>query len=152
MLSEKISNAVEISKIFERTQRYSTQEVCLEDLNRYRRKNGFICPKCSHDKSWQLKHHHVHRCGMYGRQVSPTAVPVLKFTSLQLLKWFASVYLTGADKGGILVERLSNMIGVSRLVAFRMLKNLCQSMGIATTVTGLRGLSKWALLSLVDAN
>ena len=152
MLSKKISNAVEFYQFFEWTQRYSTQEVCLEELNRYRRKNGFIFPKCSHGKSWQLKHRHVHRYGMYGRQVSTTAVTVLKSTSLPLPKRFAAVYLTGADKGEILVQRLSNMIGVFWLVAYRVLRNLCQSMGIVTAVSCSRALSKWALLLSVDAD
>ena len=31
--------------------KYSTQEACLEELNRCRWKSGFICPKCGHQAS-----------------------------------------------------------------------------------------------------
>ena len=48
------------TKNFECTQKYSTQDACLKELNRHHWTNGFICPKCSHDKSYQLKYRHLH--------------------------------------------------------------------------------------------
>ena len=47
----KIRMQRNLAKFFERTQKYSTQAACLKELNRHRRINGFICPKCGHDKS-----------------------------------------------------------------------------------------------------
>ena len=116
------------TNFFEWTRKYSTQEACLEELNRRRWKNGFICPKCSHDKSYQLKHHHLHECAKYSRQVSPTAGIVFEHTRLPLPKWFAAIYLMGADKGGISAQRLCKMIGVAWPTAYRMLRKLRQSM------------------------
>ena len=117
------------TNFFEWTQKYSTQDACLEELNRRRWKNGFICPKCSHDKSYQLKYRHLHECAKCGHQVSPTAGTVFEHTRLPLPKWFAAIYLMVADKGGISAQRLSKMIGVSWPTAYRMLKNLRQAMG-----------------------
>lgn len=109
--------------------KYSTQEACLEELNRHRWKNGFICPKCGHDKSYQLKYRHLRECTKCGRQVSPTAGTVLEHTRLPLPKWFATLYLMGTDKDGISAQRLSKTIGVSWPTAARMLKKLRQFMG-----------------------
>ena len=78
------------TNFFEWTQKYSTQEVCLEELSRHHWKGGFICPKCSHDKSCQLKYRHLHECAKCGRQVSPTASTVFEHTRLPLPKWFAA--------------------------------------------------------------
>ena len=101
-----------LTNIFEWTQKCSTQEAGLEELNWRCRDNGFICPKCSHDKSYQLKHRYLQECAKCDRQVSPTAGTVYEHTRLPLSKWFAAVYLMGADKGGILAERLSKKFGL----------------------------------------
>ena len=115
--------------IFDRTQNYSTQEASLEELNRHRWKNGFICPKCGRDKSYQLKHRHLNECSECGCKVSPTADTVFEPTRLTLTKWFATFYLMGAGKAGILAQRLSKMTGVFWPSFYRMLRNLRQAMG-----------------------
>ena len=112
------------ANFFDWSQKYSTQEACLEELSRQRWKDGFICPKCGHDKSYQLKHRHLHECTQCGRQVSPTAGTVFKHTRLPLPKLFASTYLVAADKGRISAQRLSKTIGVSWPTAYRMLRIL----------------------------
>lgn len=101
-----------LTSIFEWTQKCSTQEAGLEELNWRCWDNGFICPKCSHDKSYQLKHRYLQECAKCDRQVSPTAGTVYEHTRLPLSKWFAAIYLVGADKGGILTEWLSKNIGL----------------------------------------
>ena len=141
-----------ITNIFELTQKYSTREACLEELNRHRWKNGFNCPNYGHEKSNQLKHLHLHECAKYDRQVLPSAGTVFEYTRLPLPKWFASMYLMGVDKGGISAERLSRMVDVSWPTAYRMLRKLRQSMGNLNAVTGLRSLWRWTMLSLGDAS
>ena len=118
------------TNFFESTQKYSIQEVCLKELSRCRRKDGFICSKCSHDKSYQLKYRHLHECAKSGRQVSPTAGTVFEHTRWPLPKWFAEICLMGAaEKGWISTQRLSKMIGVSWPTAYRKLRILHQCMG-----------------------
>ena len=128
------------TNFFDWTQKYSTQEACLEELSRRRWKDGFICPKCGHDKSYQLKHRHLHECTNCGRQVSPTAGTVFEHTRLPLPKWFAAIYLMATDKGGISAQRLSKTIGVSWPTAYRMLRILRQSMGARDRSYWLEGL------------
>ena len=116
-------------KTFEWTQKYSTKESCLEDLNRYRWKKGFICSKFGHDKSCQLKYRYLHERVKCGRQVSPTVGTVFKNRSLQPHKWFVATYLVSADKGKILVQRLSKMISFSWPIVNQMLGILRHSIG-----------------------
>ena len=116
------------SKNFEGTQRLSFQEACLEELNRCCWKNEFICPKCGQDKSYKLKHGHLHACTKCSYQVSLTDGTVFEHTCLPLPKWFMANYLKGADKGRIWVDWLIKMTGVAWPNAGRMLKNLRQSM------------------------
>ena len=101
-----------LTNIFEWTQKCLTQEACLEELNWRCWENGFICLKCSHNKSYQLKHRHLQECAECGRQVSLTVGTVYEHTRLPLSKWFAAIYLMEADKGGILAEWLSKNIGL----------------------------------------
>lgn len=128
------------SNFLEWTQKFSTQEACLEELNRRRWKNGFVCPKCGHDKSYQLKYRHLNECASCGHQVSPTAGTIFEHTRVSLTKWFAAIYLMGADKGGISAQRLSKMIGVQWNTAYRMLKKLRQAMGDRDRVYWLEGI------------
>ena len=116
------------TNFFEWTQKYSTQEAYLEELSRRRWKDGSICPKCGHEKSCQLKYRHLYECAKCSRQVTPTAGTVFEHTRLPLPKWFAAIYLMGADKGGISAQRLSKMVGVSWPTTYRMLRILRQCM------------------------
>ena len=114
---------------FEWAQKYSTQETCLEDLNRHRWKNGFACPKYGHDNSWRPKHSHLHECTKCARHVSPTAGTVFELTRLPLSKWFVATYLMGADKGGSSVQQLFKKVGASWSTACPMSRNLRRSKG-----------------------
>ena len=129
MLAKKFQMQQNPTNYSEWKQTYSTQEACLNELSRRRWKDGFICPKCGHDKSYQLKYRHLRECAGCGRQVSPTAGTVFEHTRLPLPKWFAAIYLMGADQGGISAQRLSKMICVSWPTAYRMLRILRQCMG-----------------------
>ena len=109
--------------------KHSTQEARPEELNRCRWKNGCICPKCVHDKSFRLKLHHLYECDKCGCRVSPTAGMVFERTCMQLLKWFPTTNLMSADKRGISVERISKMAGDTWPIVGRVLRKLSQSMG-----------------------
>ena len=119
-----------LANFIEWTQKYSTQEACLEGLNRHCWKKGFICLKCRHDKSYQPKHRHLHEFAKCDCQVSPVAGTVFELTRLLLSKWFTEICLMGmgADKGGISVHRLSKMPGESWPTAYRSLRILRKSM------------------------
>ena len=109
-------------------------------MNRHRWENGFICPKCGHDKSYQLKHRHLNECTECGCKDSPAADTVFESTRLPLPKWFVTFYLMGAGKAGILVQWLSKTIGVFWPSFYRMLRNARQARGYRDRGYRLKGL------------
>ena len=131
-----------LTNFFEWTQKYSTQEACLEELSRCLWKDGLIFSKCSHNKSYQLSNRQLHECAKCGRQVSPTAGTVLEHTLFPLPKWFAAICLMGAVKVGIPAQRLSKMIGVSWPTDYRMFGILRQCMGDRNGGYSIEGLAE----------
>ena len=97
----------------------STQQACLEELNRHRWSNGFVCQCCGHDQAYVLSRHTLHQCGQCKHQTSVTA----------------GIYLMSADKDESSATRLAQMVGV----VWRMRK-LKQVMGDRDQTNRLRGL------------
>ena len=109
-----------LSNFFEWVQMCSTQVACLQELNRYRWKNGLVCQKRRNDKSCQLKHRHLHECSKNGRQDLPTIGTAFVHTRLQLPKRFVAIYLMGFEHCRISIERFSKMVGLALPTAYRM--------------------------------
>ena len=109
--------------------KFARERTCIRELERHRWPNGFICPNCSHDQAYRLKHRHLHECKACKRQTSATAGTIFEHTKLPLTKWFAAIFLMSVDKGGISAMRLSKLIGVSWPTAHAMLRKLRQAMG-----------------------
>ena len=106
-------------------QKYSIQEACLKEPNRCHWRYGFIYPKCSQDKSCQLKHHYLHECAKRSCQISLTVGTISEH--VRLSKWFVADYLIGTDTGDISTEKFSKMVSVTWTNACRMMMTLRQS-------------------------
>ena len=91
------------SEFLEWPRKYSTQDACLEELNRSRWGIGVVCLKYELDKSYQLKYRHLRESADFNRQVSPIAGTIFVYSRMPLTEWFVAVYLTGADKDRISV-------------------------------------------------
>ena len=110
------------------TNRFATQEACLAEIARHRWPEGFMCPRCGHDRAYELNQRAIQQCAGCRYQVSVTAGTVFHHTHVPLPKWFAAIYLMSADKGGISALRLSKLIGVSWPTAYRILRLLRRAM------------------------
>lgn len=117
-----------VMSYLEWTQRFATQQACLDEIVRHRWPQGFLCPRCGHDHAFVLKREHKRQCARCRYQVSVTAGTVFHRTHLPLPKWFAAIYLMAVDKGGISALRLSKLIGVSWPTALRILRLLRRAM------------------------
>ena len=106
-------------------QKYSIQETSLKKLNRYLWRYGFISPKCTQEKSYQLKHHYLHECAKRSCQISMTVGTISEH--VRLSKWFLADYLIGTDTGDISTEKFSKMVSVTWTNACRMMMTLRQS-------------------------
>lgn len=113
---------------------------CQRELARHRWSNGFICPRCGHDRAHVLHRRLLRQCAECRHQVSVTAGTLFEHTKLPLPKWFAAIYLMAADKGGLSALRLSKLIGVSWPTAQSMLRKLRHAMGDRDRAYWLSGL------------
>ena len=115
--------------LLEWQERYGTEIACADALARIRWPNGFMCPKCSHERAYYMSKRKVYECSSCHYQVSVTAGTLFHSTNLPLVKWFWAIYLVASDKGGISATRLAKHIGVSWLTARRMLQKIRIAMG-----------------------
>jgi hypothetical protein len=82
---------------FER--RFALEEACREYLLRFRRPNGFVCPRCADGKGWLTK------CGLItcvacGFQTSVIAGTIFQDTYKPLGMWFHGIWLVTSQKTG----------------------------------------------------
>ncbi len=122
------------TNFLKRTQKYSTHDACLNELNRSHWKNGFICQKFGHAKSCQLKHRHLYMCDKYSHQISPMDRTVFEYACLPLPKWFVAINVIVVDNSGISAELLSKMIDAAWPPAYQSLsifhQSCCATVGI----------------------
>jgi transposase-like protein len=91
---------------------YGDDDLCLQTLFSARGPDGFVCPRCGHNKSWDHKRRPLLECTKCGHQTSLLAGTLFHGTKLPLHKLFKLVYLLVAEKSGTNVCALSRQTGV----------------------------------------
>ncbi len=75
--------------------------------------DGFRCPDCGHDKSWELSTKAFTReCAGCGKQTSVTAGTVMHGSKLPLTVWFWAAYLMATHSNGIAALQLQKQLGL----------------------------------------
>ena len=75
--------------------------------------DGFRCPACGHDKSWELCRGRLTlQCAACERQVSATAGTVLRGSHLPLRAWFLAAWLVATHANGISARQLWKRLGL----------------------------------------
>ena len=109
--------------------RFGTEAQCIEALVRWRWPNGFLCPKCGHDKGYRLTNRGMYQCARCRRQHSATAGTRLHNTKLPLDKWFRGLYLVETCGGkGVTTDTLATFLDISYNAAWRMKRKLVRLM------------------------
>ena len=93
-------------------QRFATEQACLDAIAAQRWPDGFRCPHCGHDHGWLYAARHRYECARCYRQTYITSGTMFHGSRVPLTKWFWTLYLVSADKGGISALRPSKIIGV----------------------------------------
>jgi len=109
-------------------QRFATEQACLDAIAAQRWPEGFRCPHCGHDHGWLYAARHRYECARCCRQTSITSGTAFHGSRVPLAKWFWTLYLVSADKGGLSALRLSKIIGVQWRTAYTMLRTLRAAM------------------------
>lgn len=109
-------------------QRFATEQACLDAIATQRWPEGFRCPHCGHDHGWLYAARHRYECALCYRQTYITSGTAFHSSRVPLTKWFWTLYLISADKGGLSALRLSKIIGVQWRTAYNMLRTLRAAM------------------------
>ena len=93
--------------------RFPDAAACADWLAKRRWPNGFICPRCSHDKGWRLaKRPWMHECAKCHRQTSVTAGTIFHKTRLPLRTWFLAAYFMATHSNGMSALQLQSKLGI----------------------------------------
>ena len=108
--------------------RFQTEEECRERLFQLRWPKGFVCPKCGHNKFFNIKSRGLYQCHQCDHQASVMANTIFHRSHTPLTKWFIAIFLVAHDKRGISAAKLANDIKVSPPTAWLMLHKIRKAM------------------------
>ena len=133
----------EAMTLLEFQEKFSTEEACLEHLRRMKWPEGFVCPRCGHDRCFDLPKRKLFQCKQCKYQASATAGTIMQGTRTPLLKWFWAIFLMGHDKRGVSSEMLQRELKLTRYRADAMEKRSGTRWAKGTQITYYRAL--WSL-------
>ena len=99
--------------MFEFEQQFATEEACREYLYHLRWPDGFICPRCSHRKTWKTKRGQL-LCSCCQFTVYLTAGTIFQDTRIPLRVWFRAMWQVVSQKSGMSAIGLQRVLGLSR--------------------------------------
>ncbi|MCM3698971.1 transposase [Paenibacillus macerans] len=107
------------------TNRFNSEQACMEALIAMKWPNGFVCPCCAHTRCSRLTSRHIplFECGKCKHQTSALVGTIFEGTHLPLLKWFEALDLFLLE-GGISAMRLSQVIRVTYKTAWLLLHKI----------------------------
>ncbi|MGZ7444870.1 transposase [Paenibacillus sp. TH7-28] len=110
--------------------RFNSEQACVEALIAMKWPNGFVCPRCTHTRCSRLTSRHIplFECGKCKHQTSALVGTIFERTHLPLLKWFEALDLF-LFEGGISAIRLSQVIRVTYKTAWLMLHKIRHAVG-----------------------
>ena len=91
---------------------FTNEEACWEHLRRMRWPEGFLCPRCGHDKAWFIRTRKVMDCKKCRGQTSVTAGTIFHKTRTPLLKWYWLIYRMATDKVGTSVAGMQRLLEI----------------------------------------
>lgn len=90
---------------------FGTEEACREYLVRLRWPDGFVCPRCENQRSWQTKRG-ILVCTACQYQVSPVAGTIFQGTHKPLTMWFRAIWWVTSQKTGASALSLQRVLGL----------------------------------------
>ncbi len=117
--------------------RFSTEDVCRQYLVQLRWPDGFVCPRCGHERAWfvgiRLE------CGQCHYQGSVTAGTIFQGSRKPLAQWFRAIWYVTSQKNGASALGLQRILGLgSYVTAWSWLHKLRRAM-VRPGRDGLRG-------------
>ena len=94
--------------------KFAGEEACQQYLAACRWPEGFVCPSCGGQHSYELAKLRGWQCSTCRHQVSLTAGTILHNTKTPLTVWFWAAYLMTTDKRGISALLLQRQLALRR--------------------------------------
>lgn len=116
--------------LFEFQYKYDTEEACHKHLFKMKWPNGFVCPKCGHDRAYEIKTRKLplYECSQCKHQTTVLVGTVFEKTRTSLRKWFWAIFLVAQDKRGVSARLISEQLGVCYVTAWTMLHKIRKAM------------------------
>ena len=90
---------------------FQTDQACRDYLFRLRWADGFICPRCSSHKAWQIGPI-LYECSGCHYQLSVIAGTIFQDTHKPLTMWFRAIWWLTGQKNGASALGLKNILGL----------------------------------------
>ncbi len=108
--------------------RFNTEDACLQYLASIRWPQGYVCPQCAHDESWQTKRG-LYQCQKCRHQASITAGTIFHDSKKPLRLWFEAMWYITNQKYGTNALGLQRVLGLgSYHTAWKWLHKLRRAM------------------------
>lgn len=108
--------------------RFGSEKACEEYLYQLRWPEGFVCPRCKHQKGWSVGHR-LWKCGDCGYKASLTAGTIFQDTRKPLSMWFRAMWWVSVQKNGASALGMQQVLGLgSYETAWTWLHKLRRSM------------------------
>jgi transposase-like protein len=99
--------------LLEFEKQFASDEACREYIYQLRWPEGFICPRCNHQKAWAMSRQHWW-CSDCKFQVSVTAGTIFQDSRIPLRIWFRAIWHIVSQKQGISAKGLQRVLGLKR--------------------------------------
>lgn len=113
----------------EYSERFSSEESCLQAIFDSRWPRGFLCPSCGHNDGYRLSDQRTVECCVCHRQLSITSGTIFEKTKTPLPTWFIIIYEMAHDKGGASVLKLSKRLGMHYDTVWNITAKIREAMG-----------------------
>ncbi|MGI8636075.1 MAG: IS1595 family transposase [Segetibacter sp.] len=105
-------------------QKFSSEQECLNYLEKARWGDKAICPHCGSIKTYRFKSGVLFKCGDCRKQFTAKVGTIFSDSKVPLYKWFLAIYLATSLKKGISSVQLSKYAGVTQKTAWFMLQRI----------------------------
>ncbi|MDQ0045984.1 transposase-like protein [Paenibacillus polymyxa] len=114
MAKKESMNLIQFQKAFQ------TEETCHKHLMKLKWPEGFRCPKCQHDKTYEITTRKLPLFeGVHcSHQTTVIAGTIFEKTRTDLVKWFRAIFLIARDKRGVSATYLSEELGIAYQTAW----------------------------------
>jgi len=107
------SDMENILSFFDFQKQFPDEEACFNYMVKIKWPQGFICPKCGHDRYYKVESRKLFQCRKCGHQASVTAGTVFHKLRQPLLKLFWAAYLMASNKKGMSALELQRKLDIS---------------------------------------